>query len=123
MRNKEEEHLQIDCINWFDYQYPKLQKLLFAVPNGGSRHKLEAVNLKKQGVRAGVSDLVLLYSNEQYPFLCLELKALNGKQSTEQKEFQKSVESVGGLYVLIRSFDEFKNNIEKYFNNSTFVLK
>ena len=123
MRNKEEEHLQINCISWFDYQYPKLQKLLFAVPNGGSRNILEAVNLKKQGVRAGVSDLVLLYSSTQYPFLCLEFKAKKGVQSTEQKEFQKSVESVGGLYVLIRSFDEFKIIIEKYLSDSTFVLK
>ena len=123
MRNKEEEHLQINCISWFDYQYPKLQKLLFAVPNGGSRNKLEAVNLKKQGVRAGVSDLVLLYQNNKYPFLCLEFKAKKGVQSTEQKEFQKSVESIGGLYVLIRSFDEFKIIIEKYLSDCTFVLK
>ena len=55
MKNKEEEILQTACITWFDYQYPHLSKLLFAVPNGGSRHKIEAKNLKKQGVRAGVS--------------------------------------------------------------------
>ena len=118
MRDKEEEHLQINCISWFDYPYPKLQKLLFAVPNGGSRNKLEAVNLKKQGVRAGVSDLIFLYATTQYPFLGLEFKAKKGVQSSEQKEFQKSVESVGGLYVLIRSFDEFQKIIVSYMTNS-----
>jgi hypothetical protein len=123
MRNKEEERLQKDCILWFDYQYPTLQKLLFAVPNGGSRNILEAVNLKKQGVRAGVSDLVLLYPCTDYHFLCIEFKAKKGTQSNEQKEFQKSVESVGGLYVLIRSFDDFKNNITKYFENCSIVSK
>ena len=121
MRNKEEEHLQINCISWFDYQYPKLQKLLFAVPNGGSRNKIEAKNLKKQGVRAGVSDLVLLYHTTQYPFLAIEFKAKKGVQSKEQKEFQKSVESVGGLYVLIRSFDEFQQLIVSYMTNSIFI--
>ena len=31
---------------------------VFAVPNGGSRNLREAVNLKAQGVMAGVSDLM-----------------------------------------------------------------
>ena len=114
MRNKEEERLQVSCVSWFDYQYPQYMQLLFAVPNGGSRNKIEAANLKKQGVRAGVSDLVFLYQCTDYPFLCIEFKALKGRQSDEQKEFKKSVESVNGLYVIIRTFDEFKINIENY---------
>jgi len=32
----------------------------FAIPNGGSRHVLEARNLVRQGVKAGVSDLLIL---------------------------------------------------------------
>ena len=123
MRSKDEEILQINCITWFDYQYPQLKKLLFAVPNGGKRHIVTATNLKKQGVRAGVSDLVLLYSNTDYPFMCLELKTPKGTQEDSQKEFHKSVESVGGLYVLIRSFDEFKDIITKYFENCIIVSK
>lgn len=43
----------------------------FAVPNGGSRHKLEAINLKRQGVKAGVSDMVVFLSNQ---ILFVELK-------------------------------------------------
>ena len=49
MKSKEA-NLQVGCITWFRYQFPKLSKLLIAVPNGGSRNKIEAVNLKKQGV-------------------------------------------------------------------------
>lgn len=123
MRNKEEEHLQVNCILWFDYQYPLLKKLLFAVPNGGSRNVVEATNLKKQGVRAGVSDLVLLYPCNDYPFLCIEFKALKGKQQPEQIEFQKSVESVNGLYVIIRSFEDFKNIIVKYMTVGKIISK
>ena len=51
MKNKEEERLQVSCVNWFDYQYPQYRQLLFAVPNGGSRNKIEAANLKKQMVK------------------------------------------------------------------------
>ena len=118
MRNKEEEHLQTACISWFDYQYPQFKKLLFAVPNGGSRHKLEAANLKRQGVRAGVSDLIFLYPSFNYAFLCIEFKTLKGKQSDEQKQFETLIDGqTQGRYVVIRSFEEFKEIIEDHIVN------
>ena len=118
MRNKEEEILQTACITWFDYQYPHLSKLLFAVPNGGSRHKIEAKNLKKQGVRSGVSDLIFLYPSFRFSFLCIEFKTIKGKQSDEQKEFQELVDKrTDGYYIIIRSFEDFKNIIEEHIAN------
>ena len=115
MRNKEEEKLQIACVSWFDYQYPHLSKLLFAVPNGGSRHKIEAKNLKKQGVRAGVSDLVFLYPGRVYPFICLECKIKSGTQQQSQKLFEKDIkERTSGNYYIFRSFEEFKEIIEDH---------
>ena len=115
MRNKEEEQLQTACISWFDYKYPHLSKLLFAVPNGGSRHKIEAKNLKKQGVRAGVSDLIFLYPGRVYPFICIECKITSGTQQKEQKQFEKLVkEETKGNYYIFRSFEEFKNIIEDH---------
>lgn len=44
----------------------------FSVPNGGSRNKIEASNLKKEGVRSGVSDLVIILKSK---VLFLEMKA------------------------------------------------
>ena len=64
MRNKEEHYEQVKVIN-----YLKILELqgkvitFFAVPNGGSRNILEAKNLKAEGVRKGVSDLVILLPN------------------------------------------------------------
>ena len=47
----------------------------FAVPNGGSRHVLEARNLKRQGVKTGVPDLVILSPSKAAPRgVALELK-------------------------------------------------
>ena len=118
MRNKEEERLQVSCVNWFDYQYPQFRQLLFAVPNGGSRNKIEAANLKKQGVRAGVSDLVFLYPSFRYSFLCIEFKTIKGKQSDEQKHFETLIDGqTQGLYKIIRSFEEFKEIIEDHIIN------
>ena len=118
MRNKQEEILQTACITWFDYQYPHLSKLLFAVPNGGSRHKIEAINIKKQGVRSGVSDLIFLYPSFRYAFLCIEFKTIKGKQSDEQKHFETLIDSqTQGSYFIVRSFEEFKEIIEDHIVN------
>ena len=48
---------------------------MFHIPNGGSRNKLEASNLKKQGVKAGVPDLFLPVGRGSYHGLFIELKS------------------------------------------------
>ena len=83
--------------------FPKLEKLLIAIPNGGKRNYREAVRLKKQGVTPGASDILCVVPNKKYSFLCLETKTETGTQSDEQKEFQKQVEAAGGLYLIYRS--------------------
>ena len=52
---------QQSLFRWAAYQsgkYPEL-KLLYHVPNGGSRNKAEAGRFKAEGVKAGVPDLCL----------------------------------------------------------------
>lgn len=50
---------QAALIKEISLRYPAASKLIYHVPNGGHRHKLVAVKLKEQGVKAGVPDLVL----------------------------------------------------------------
>ena len=51
----------------------------FAIPNGGSRDVREARNLKRQGVKTGVPDLVILTPAEHAPRgVALELKRADG---------------------------------------------
>ena len=74
---------------WIFYntvKYPELQ-LLFHIPNGGYRNRNEAVNLKRQGVKAGVPDLFLPVSRNKYHGLFIELKAKDGKATKEQQEW------------------------------------
>lgn len=56
-------------------RYPLAAKLIYHVPNGGHRHKLVAIELKKQGVKAGIPDLVLPMARGGYFGLYLEFKA------------------------------------------------
>ena len=113
MKSKEAQ-LQSSCVTWFRLQYPKLSKLLISVPNGGSRNVIEAANLKRQGLVSGVADLILFVPANYYHGLCIEMKYGPGKQSPNQKEWQEAVEKQGYLYIICRSFDEFKDEIENY---------
>ena len=112
-----ESDLQQACIKWFDYQYPRFKEMLFAVPNGGNRNLREAARLKKEGVRCGISDLILLISNLSYNCLCIEIKTEKGRQSESQKYWQNLTIMYQNKYIIIRSFDEFKKEIEDYFKS------
>ena len=63
----------IGLMSWAKTQ-PILDEYLIHIPNGGYRHPLEALKLKKMGVKAGVSDLFLAYPNPNYHGLWIELK-------------------------------------------------
>jgi len=95
--------------------FPKLpDKLIFAIPNGGSRHAAEAKNLKRQGVKPGVADVILLVPKKGYASLCIEFKTGKGKQSKSQIEFQKQAERCGSKYVIVRSVSEAINKMKAY---------
>jgi hypothetical protein len=64
----------------------------FHVPNGGSRGKIEAAKFKAMGVRAGVSDLILVHTGRVF---ALELKAERGRASKEQLAFLSEIDAAG----------------------------
>jgi len=109
-----ESRLQQVCVKWFRYQYPKLARVLIAVPNGGARNKIEASILKGEGVVAGAADLLLLVPKGESGALGIEIKAGKGRQTENQKLWQQSFEQAGNKYNVCRNFDEFKEIIEDY---------
>ncbi|GHT09091.1 hypothetical protein FACS189426_06450 [Bacteroidia bacterium] len=109
-----EDNLQISCIRWFDYQYPKIKMLLHHSPNGGKRQIREAARFKQMGVRAGFPDVILLIGNGQFNALCIEFKTEKGRQTELQKEWQKEAEKNGNKYVICRSIDNFIHEIKNY---------
>jgi hypothetical protein len=116
---KLEAKLQKSCVRWFRMQYPSIEPLLFAVPNGGSRNEIEAAELKRQGVTPGVSDLILLVRSKtgKYPSLCIEMKAEDGSQSENQEKWQRSCEAAGNRYVVCRTLDSFMEEVNAYLKN------
>ncbi len=123
MRHQESK-IQIAFVNWFNLQFPELYEHFFAVPNGGKRGKIEGGIMKAEGVKAGVADLFLLVPNDEFYFLAIEMKTETGKQSESQKKFQKSVEKLNfGKYVICRSFNEARKEVETYLKNTIYGKK
>lgn len=111
----EEAQIQSEFFKQVRILFPKLpSKLLFAIPNGGSRNIIEARNMKYQGVVSGVADVILLIPKHRYASLCIEFKTAKGKQSDEQIEFQRQVEACGSKYVVVRSVTQGIKIIKKY---------
>ena len=117
MRRHLEDDLQIACVRWFCYQHQDLAMLLHHSPNGGFRNSREAARFKAMGTRAGFPDLVLLVPNKSHHALFIELKIGKNGQTELQRDFQSHVESMGYLYKVIRSFDEFMQEVEDYLRN------
>ena len=80
---------QVCLFQWAQYQkgkYPEIE-LMYHIPNGGSRNKNEAANLKRQGVKAGVPDICLPVARGKCHGLYIELKVGKNKTSDKQDEW------------------------------------
>ena len=103
--SKHEELIQKAIIKFWDYNYPKHKLNLFHVNNnaGGKESIGKAYKLKTLGVRAGVSDLVLIWDKVYF----IELKTPKGRQQDSQKLFESACKNKNQQYLIIRSLDEF----------------
>lgn len=91
-------------------------RLLYAVPNGGSRHKLEAANLKRQGLKAGVPDVCLAYPKGVYHGLYIEMKVGKNKPSDKQEQWLRDLKAAGYMTAVCYGFLQAKETIERYLN-------
>lgn len=96
-----------------EQQYPEL-KLLHHVPNGEKRDARTAANLKKEGVKAGVPDIVLPVARGNYHGLYIELKTQKGTLQKSQKEWLKALDEEGYATKVCRGWLEAREVIEKY---------
>ena len=109
-----ESQIQHDCLAWFRLQYPKLERMMFAVPNGGRRDAKTGARMRYEGVVRGVADLILLVPKKGFASLCIEMKAPKGTQSEHQRKWQKEAETYRNKYVVCHSLQEFMNEVNSY---------
>ena len=58
--------------------------------------------------------MIVLIPKKGFASLCKEFKTRVGKQSEEQKEFQKQAESCRNKYVVVRSASQAIEELQKY---------
>lgn len=109
---------QVALFQWANYmttRYPEL-KLLYHVPNGGKRDSKEASSLKRQGVKAGVPDIVFPIARNGYFGLYIELKVGRNKTSLKQKEWIKDLKEQNYYVEVCYGWLEARAVIEDYLN-------
>lgn len=124
---------QTALFTWAAYmenQIPQL-KSLFAIPNGGHRHKAVAAKLKAEGVKAGVPDIFLavpmvrnkkitndvnglLEWGEWISGLFIEMKAGKNKTTESQDEWIERLSKAGYRVAVCYGFEEAKREILDY---------
>ncbi len=115
-RKKSEATEQETLIAWCRLQqseYPEL-RLIYHIPNGGSRNTLEAVNLKRQGVKAGVPDLCLPVPRNGFHGLYIEMKYDKNKVTKKQKEWLEELTAQGYFTAICYGAEEAKRIIARY---------
>ena len=96
--------------------YPEL-KLLFHIPNGGSRNKVEAAHLKKLGVKAGVPDLFLPVARGAYHGLFIEMKRERGwRVSEDQAGWISELMKQDYQVAICHGYEEARRMLEEYLN-------
>lgn len=100
-----------------ELRLPAVAVLIYHVPNGGHRHKLVAIKLKEQGVKAGVPDLVLPMARGGYFGLYLEFKATapnDAAVSASQHAWIRRLNDQGYLAIVCRGHFDAMEQIRAY---------
>lgn len=111
--HKTESRIQQEIVLWFNNTYclkcHNPRGIIMSVPNE-SRSKEETMYKKNIGLLPGASDLVVCKPCGEIVFV--EVKDEKGRQRENQQDFQQRVESLGYRYLLVRSLEEFKKQIQ-----------
>ena len=111
--------LQSACVKWFRYQYSEYKDLLFAIPNGlpifDKELRVKIYNrLNKEGLKAGVPDLFLALPRGIYHGAFIEIKYDSDGLRKKQADMIRALEQQNYKCVVVRSVDEFIEQINEY---------
>jgi len=116
MPKKTEHNEQAAFFSWCDLQqgmYPELA-YIFAVPNGGHRHKAVAARMKAEGAKAGVPDICFPVPRGGYHGLWMETKVGKNKTTASQEDWLEFLDRQGYAVAVCYGFDELVETTEWY---------
>lgn len=107
---------QVALFEWAERmsgRYPELS-YLYAVPNGGHRHRATAAKLKAEGVKAGYPDIGLDVARWGYHGLRIELKVGDNKPTSAQGRWHDWLRKQRYCVALCYGWDEARDMICAY---------
>lgn len=114
MTEAQEQELLFEWAELKSGMYPDL-RLMFHIPNGGSRNVIEGKNLKRQGVKKGVPDIFLPVPRWGWHGLFIEMKKADGGRPTpEQREYLNELNDRGYCAEICHGFGEASKFILDY---------
>lgn len=120
---KPEHDIQVGVAGFLTEALDDVPNLIwFAVPNGGARPGVtvevngiekrfskEGSKLKEEGVKSGVSDIIILWGGRM---ICIEMKKKGAYQSENQKEWEEAAILAGAVYTVCRSVREVEDFLD-----------
>lgn len=116
-RGNEESRIQQQVIAWWAHAcrgFGVNEILLFAIKNEGWRSPVLGKIFKREGLRAGVSDMFLSVPRGEFSGCYIEMKAPDGRVSPSQDVFMSEATKAGYAAYACYSFDQAVNLITNY---------
>lgn len=115
-RTEDESGNQEALFEWAAYNMARFPELeyMYHVPNGGKRDKATAVALKRQGVKAGVPDIVLPVARGRYHGLYIELKVGKNRTTDNQRRWLAFLRQQGYFTAVCYGWQAAAEVTEKY---------
>ncbi len=131
----EEDNLQVACMDYLRYQYPKVLSCHIANERDLSRniktdmrtgrsYVPKGVRLKRKGVLSGMPDILIFKPRQNKLIgemcdsidcgLAVELKSKKGILNINQKECLSKLHNASWKTCVIRDFDTFKEIVDEY---------
>jgi hypothetical protein len=109
----------LDLINYEGYQAERISTQGTYVEGakikvGENERQLKGKYIPTQGTK-GSADISATIRGRSVK---IEIKYGKDRQSDVQKEYQESIERAGGIYIIVRSFDEFVEWFDLFIKNN-----
>jgi len=110
-----EDVLQSSAHLYMNHNYPPAQHYgrYFSVPNGGTRHKIEANKLKATGLTPGIHDYFIVSRTGR--FIPIEFKVPGTGLTGKQPLVHATYSALGIDHYTVRTPSEFLTIIDKHF--------
>lgn len=114
-KNIENEQIP-SMVNWFRETYPEIAELLAYCPRATRNSAIY-----RKGANYGGAELVLLYPNNGYSSLCVQVLNATERNSDCHKRWRVLVEHNGCKCVTLRDLYSFTEAVEEYLENSPYA--